>query len=213
MSASCCEHETPKPQSLQNLPRYRRVLWAALWLNALMFGVELIAAHRSGSLSLVADAVDFAADAMNYGISLAVLGSVLLVRAKAALFKAACMAALGLYVWVGAAWQWSQTDVPHAATMGVVGVMALAVNVAVAALLYAFREGDANMRSVWLCSRNDAIGNLAVVAAALGVFGTHQAWPDLLVATLMATLALRGAWVIARQARVELKQAPGGHAH
>jgi Co/Zn/Cd efflux system component len=190
------------------------VLWVALGLNALMFAVELLAAQRSGSLSLVADAVDFAADAMNYALSLAVLGSVLLMRAKAALFKAACMAALGGYVWLSTLWRLGAgAEAPHAFTMGSVGLMALAVNGAVAALLYAFREGDANVRSVWLCSRNDAIGNLAVVAAALGVFGTHRAWPDLLVATIMATLALHGAWVVARQARAELKPAAQGHAH
>lgn len=206
MSAHCCEHDTPKPGTLVNLARYRRILWIALVINAAMFLVEIGAGLQSGSLSLLADAVDFAGDALNYGVSLAVLASALAWRARAAVVKALCMMGFGVYVLGAAVWSLWQGGVPQPLTMGVVAVVALLANVAVAWMLYAFREGDANMRSVWLCSRNDAIGNLAVLLAALGVFGTGSAWPDLLVASLMAGLALQGGWVVMRQARRELRQ-------
>lgn len=215
MSAHCCHHDTPSAESIANLARYRRILWIALVINAAMFLVEIGAGLQSGSLSLLADAVDFAGDALNYGVSLAVLASALAWRAKAALVKALSMMGFGLYVLGAALWSLWHGGVPQHMTMGVVAVLALVANVAVAWMLYAFREGDANMRSVWLCSRNDAIGNLAVLLAAVGVFGTGSAWPDLLVAGLMATLALQGGWTVFRQARRELGQSPQGpgHAH
>ncbi len=218
MSAHCCEHDCPAPGQITNLPRYRRVLWVALIVNAAMFLVELGAGFSSGSLSLLADAIDFAGDALNYGVSLAVLASALAWRARAAMFKAFSMMGFGLYVLGSAVWAVWNGRVPDAPTMGVVALLALLANVSVAWLLYAFREGDANMRSVWLCSRNDAIGNVAVFLAALGVFGTGTAWPDLLVAALMASLALQGGWQVLRQARGELGQqgAQGhddGHGH
>jgi Co/Zn/Cd efflux system component len=205
MSAHCCEHDTPAPQTVIDLPRYRRVLWLALLVNAAMFAIEVAGGIRSGSLSLLADAVDFAGDALNYGVSLAVLAAAVVWRARAALAKAASMMGFGVFVLGSALWNVWHGEVPVAATMGVVAVMALAANLGVAWMLYAFREGDANMRSVWLCTRNDAIGNLAVMAAALGVFGTGAAWPDLAVAGLMATLALRGGWQVLEQARREIK--------
>lgn len=211
MSESChghCCHDTPPPESIINLDRYRRVLWVALSLNAAMFFVELLAGAQAGSLSLLADAIDFAGDALNYGVSLAVLASALVWRARAAAVKALSMMGFGVYVLGSALWSLWHGLPPDALTMGVVAVLALAVNVGVAVMLYAFREGDANMRSVWLCSRNDAIGNVAVMLAALGVFGTGSAWPDLLVAGLMAALALQGGWQVLRQARNELQ---GGH--
>ncbi|MDZ7921224.1 cation transporter [Rhodoferax sp.] len=220
MSQHCCEHDTPAAHTLQNPARYRRILWIALLINAAMFGVELLAGWRSGSLSLLADAIDFAGDALNYGVSLAVLSAALAWRARAALLKSVSMMGFGLLVLGRAAWSLWQGNVPDATTMGVVGFLALAANVAVAWMLYAFREGDANMRSVWLCSRNDAIGNIAVMLAALGVLGTGSGWPDLLVAVGMAALALQGGWQVWRQARGELAQTGQGgdndhhgHAH
>ena len=151
---------------------------------------------------------------MNYGVSLAVLSAALTWRARAAQLKALSMMAFGLFVLGRAIWAALGGGVPDAATMGVVGALALATNVSVAWMLYAFREGDANMRSVWLCSRNDAIGNIAVMGAALGVLGTGTAWPDLAVAAVMATLALWGGWQVLRQARSELlESAAAGHAH
>lgn len=210
MSAHCCEHESPASSQMVNPARYRRVLWVALLVNAAMFLVELGAGFSSGSLSLLADAIDFAGDALNYGVSLAVLASALAWRARAAMLKAFSMMGFGLYVLANTLWAVWNGRVPDAPTMGVVALLALLSNVAVAWLLYAFREGDANMRSVWLCTRNDAIGNVAVFLAALGVFGTGAAWPDLMVAALMASLALHGGWQVLRQARGELG---GEHAH
>jgi Co/Zn/Cd efflux system component len=218
MSAHCCDHDTPKAENILNLPRYRRILWIALVINAAMFLVEIAAGVQAGSLSLLADAVDFAGDALNYAVSLAVLASALAWRARAAVLKALSMMGFGLYVLGAAIWAVWNGEVPQAITMGVVAMLALAANVGVAWMLYAFREGDANMRSVWLCSRNDAIGNAAVFLAALGVFGTGAAWPDLIVASLMASLALHGGWTVLRQARAELGgstvEGDGhGHAH
>ncbi len=185
-------------------PRYRRALWVALILNAVMFVVEIAGGLKSGSVSLLADAVDFAGDAANYGISLAVLSMGLAWRARAALIKGVTMGAYGVLVLAKTAWAAALGVPPEPTIMGLVALLALAVNVGVAILLYTFRNGDANMRSVWLCSRNDAIGNVAVAIAALGVFGTGTAWPDLFVAGVMATLALTASVVVVRQARAEL---------
>lgn len=217
MSAHC-DHHAPQTEKIVNLSRYRQILWIALVVNFTMFLVEIGAGVQAGSLSLLADAVDFAGDALNYAVSLAVLASALAWRARAAVFKATTMIGFGLYVLGSAVWSVWNGELPQAVTMGAVALLALAANVAVAWMLYAFREGDANMRSVWLCSRNDAIGNVAVLLAALGVFGTGSAWPDLLVASLMATLALHGGWTVLRQARNELdtNAAEGdshGHVH
>ena len=173
MSANCCNHE-PNPTID---PRYKRVLWVALVLNFLMFGVELFAGWRSGSLALLADSVDFFGDAVNYGLSIWVLAMSLAARAKAALVKAASMGLFGLWILGSAIWRLFHGSLPDAQTMTVIGILAFAVNVFVAFLLYAYRNGDSNMRSVWLCTRNDALGNIAVVIAALGVFGTGTAWP------------------------------------
>jgi Co/Zn/Cd efflux system component len=180
------------------------VLLLALVLNSIMFVVELGASWKSGSVSLLADSIDFFGDAGNYAISLAVVGMAMPARSKAAVFKAACMGAFGVFVLAKAAWSLRSGVPPEPATMGAVGFIALTVNGAVAVLLFRFRTGDANMRSVWICSRNDALGNAAVMLAALGVLGTGSAWPDLLVAAAMGALALSGAWSVLRQARSEL---------
>jgi len=197
MSASCCPPSTPSVD-----PGYRRVLWIALIVNAAMFAVEVASGIGSGSVSLLADAIDFFGDASNYALSLAVLAMAATIRSRAALFKAACMALFGVFVLGRALWVLLDGSVPEPVTMGVVAIAALVANVGVALLLY--REGDANMRSVWICSRNDAFGNVAVGLAALGVFGTGSAWPDLAVAAAMAMLALTGAYSVGRQARTEL---------
>lgn len=204
MSTHCCNHDTQNPNSITNMARYKRILWIALAANAAMFFVEIAAGIQSGSLALLADAVDFAADALNYAISLAVLAAALTWRAKAAIFKAVCMVAFGLYILTTAIWSVWNGQTPEATTMGVVAVMALSVNIAVAWMLYAFREGDANMKSVWLCSRNDAIGNVAVIIAAVGVFGTGTPWPDIIVGAIMALLAMHGGWTVWKMARREL---------
>lgn len=210
MSDSCHSHGCSSPTDAAQSPRYRRVLWAALFINAAMFGVELVAGLRADSVSLLADAVDFLGDAANYGVSLLVLGMAVMWRSRAALLKGLCMGAFGVFVLGRAVWAVASGTVPEALTMGAVASAALVANVAVAWMLYAWREGDANMRSVWLCSRNDAIGNLAVMAAALGVFGTGSAWPDLGVALVMATLALLAARSVVAQALHELRPAAAG---
>lgn len=205
MTVHKCEHETPAPHQIGNLARYRKVLWIALGVNLAMFIVEIAAGLTAGSLSLQADAIDFAGDALNYGVSLAMLTSALTWRSYAAIGKAISMMTFGLLILGQALWAVWHGSVPDAAAMGAVATLALVANISVAWMLYAFREGDANMRSVWLCSRNDAIGNLAVIAAAAGVFGTSRAWPDLAVASLMAALALSSGWTVLRQAHREMR--------
>jgi Co/Zn/Cd efflux system component len=200
--ANCCEHDCA-PTALE--PRWRRVLWAALAINAVMFAVEIGGSLVADSSALLADAVDFFGDAFNYGLSLAVLALSPLARARAAAVKGATMTGYGLFVGGHAAWAWSQGIVPAPATMGAVAVLALLANAAVALLLYRYRNGDANMRSVWICSRNDVLGNLAVIAAALGVFGTAQGWPDAVVAAILSVLAVSGGIAVMRHVRKELR--------
>lgn len=207
MSAHCDDHcHAPATGAIP--PGYRRALWVALVVNAAMALIEIGSGLASGSVSLLADAVDFFGDAANYGLSLAVLSMALHWRSRVAWVKGWTMAAFGVFVLARAGWGLATGQVPEPVTMGAVGLLALAANVGVALLLYAYRDGDANMRSVWLCTRNDALGNLAVLAAALGVFGTGRAWPDLVVATVMATLALTAARSVLRQARAELADVP-----
>lgn len=202
MSASCCSHSNDSSPPVDR--HYRKALWVALLLNAMMFVVELGASWTSGSVSLMADSIDFFGDAANYGISLVVLAMAASARSRAALFKATTMGAFGVFVLGKALYNLQAGVTPEPITMGAVGLAALAVNAGVAVMLFRFRSGDANMRSVWICSRNDAIGNVAVMLAAVGVFGTGSGWPDLVVAGVMAALALTGAWTVVRQARAEL---------
>lgn len=189
-------------------PAYRRALWIALVVNAAMFAIEAAAGLAAGSVSLQADALDFFGDAANYGISLWVLSMALAWRAQAALLKGLSMGAFGMWVLGSALYNVITGTVPDAMTMGVVGFLALLANVGVAMLLFRFRDGDANMRSVWLCTRNDAIGNVAVMLAALGTFGVGSNWPDILVAAVMASLALSSAYEVIRRAWSELHRVP-----
>ncbi|AZI37731.1 putative CDF-family cation efflux system protein [Caenibius tardaugens NBRC 16725] len=206
MAGDCCESACGSTKAL-NEPRWRRALWIALAINAGMFGVEMFAGSAADSHALQADALDFLGDAANYAISLLVAGMPLIWRSRAALAKGLTLAVLGGWILVTAARAAIIGTSPEAATMGVVGFAALATNATVALMLYRFRTGDANMRSVWICSRNDAIGNIAVVAAALGVFGTGSAWPDLIVATILATLGISGGVQIIRHAGREFQEA------
>ncbi len=206
MSESCCSGGCAA-QTSEHSQRYRRVLWAALIINAAMFAVELAGGLHAGSVALLADAVDFFGDAANYGLSLAVLGMAPVWRSRTALIKGFSMGAYGAFVLAKAAWSAANGIVPEPLTMGVIGALALAANGSVALMLYAFREGDANMRSVWLCSRNDAIGNLAVLAAALGVSLMGASWPDLAVAVVMGLLGLTAARSVMTRARSELRTA------
>ncbi len=203
MGKTCCGPDEAGANN--NDPTLRRILWIALGLNAIMFGVEIVAGIAADSRALQADALDFLGDAANYAISLGVAGMALVWRARAALVKAATMLAFGLWVLGSAIWGFFVEASPEPGTMGAIGSLALAVNLAVAAMLFRYRSGDANMRSVWICSRNDAIGNIAVLAAAIGVFGTGRAWPDLVVASIMAGLAVWGSAEVFNQARGELR--------
>lgn len=203
MGNTCCGRDEAGANN--NDPTWRRILWIALGLHAIMFGVEIVAGIAADSRALQADALDFLGDAANYAISLGVAGMAIVWRARAALVKAATMLAFGLWVLGSAIWGFFVGASPDPGTMGAIGSLALAVNLAVAAMLFRYRSGDANMRSVWICSRNDAIGNIAVLAAAIGVFGTGRAWPDLVVASIMAGLAVWGSAEVFKQARGELR--------
>ena len=207
-TASDCEthacgcHGNPQFDGLD--PRYRRVLWLVIAINAAMFFIEMSAGHLAGSQALQADALDFLGDTLTYGMSLAVIGMPLVVRARAAVVKGVGLFGMGLWVFGSTAYQVLQTGTPRAEIMGVIGFLALAANVASVLLLLRYKDGDANVRSVWLCSRNDAIGNVAVMIAALGVWGTATAWPDLMVAAMMAGLFVSSAVQVLRQSMSEL---------
>jgi len=185
MSASCCGSGA----SFEGLsPDYKRRLWAVIAINAVMFAVEMVAGHLAGSRALQADALDFLGDTLTYGMSMAVIGASLRVRASAALIKGFSLLAVGLWVFGSTIYKVFVLGVPQAQVMGAIGLLALAANMASVLLLVKYKDGDANVRSVWLCSRNDAIGNVAVMLAALGVWGTQTGWPDVIVAALMAGL-------------------------
>jgi Co/Zn/Cd efflux system component len=202
---ACCNHCDDDPGAT-SAAAYRRVLWSVLAVNAAMFTVEIGAGVLAGSASLQADALDFLGDAGNYVISLSVIGMALRYRAMAAFAKGATMAVFGLWVVGVTLWHAWHGTLPQAVTMGAVGVAALAANGFSFGLLWAYRNGDANMRSAWICTRNDVLGNLAVLMAALSVFGTGTGWPDLVVAAIMAVLALQGAITVMRHAKAELRQ-------
>lgn len=206
MSAHCCDHNHGHEHgNTGDDPVYRRVLTIALVINLAMFLVEIFTSQTARSDSLLADSIDFLGDAANYAVSLWVLGAGVMLRARASLLKAASMAGFGIWVLGSAAVHAIAGAVPEAPTMSVVGSLALAANLGVAVMLFRFRDGDSNRRSVWLCTRNDAIGNLAVLAAAAGVFGTGHGWPDALVAAGMGLLALQSAVRVARQAHGEIR--------
>jgi Co/Zn/Cd efflux system component len=188
---------------------YGRVLWIALAVNALMFVVEVAAGLFAGSLSLQADALDFLGDAGNYALSLWAASRALTVRAGVATVKGVTMGLFGLWVLVRALHGVVAGDVPHAEVMGVTGFAALLANLGVAVLLYRYRNGDSNMRSVWLCTRNDVLGNLAVLLAASGVLALGSRWPDLLVAALISGLAITGAAQVLGLARQERRACSG----
>lgn len=206
MGASCCHHDHHHDHGTRSATKL--ALWIALALNAAMFVIELGAGLAAGSTALLADSADFLGDAANYGIALIVLPLALAWRARAALLKGVTMGLFGLWVAAETIGHVITGAVPEPATMGAVGFAALIVNVVVAVMLYRFRSGDSNMRAVWICSRNDALGNLAVLLAASGVFATGTPWPDIAVAALMATLALSGATQVILGARAELRNIP-----
>lgn len=205
MSATCTSCASDHEDGAQD-KTYRKILWFALVTNAAMFFVELIAGALGQSLSLTADAMDFFSDASNYAITLIVLGMSLSVRAKAALFKGGCMGLVGLYVFYSSVSHIVEGTIPRAEVMGIIGFMALVTNVVVAVLLFKFRKGDANHQSIWICSRNDAIANIAVMMAGAGVWSSQTGWPDIFVGLGIAGLGLWGATQIVRKSLSEMKE-------
>lgn len=200
---SCC----PQEYKFDGMsPVYLRVLWAVIAINAAMFGIEMAAGVMAGSQALQADALDFLGDTLTYGLSLYVIGKSLRARTAAALFKGVTLALMGLWVFGDTLYSVLVVGVPRAEVMGLVGLLALAANLTSVLLLLRFRNGEANVRSVWLCSRNDAIGNVAVILAASGVWASGTAWPDLAVAGAMAGLFLWSATLIILQALREYRQ-------
>lgn len=200
--SACCDHDV-KFDGVSK--EYKRVLWVVIVINAAMFLVEMSAGKLAGSQALQADALDFLGDAFTYGLSVAVIGMSLKVRATAALLKGISLLLMGLWVFGSTAYQFFVLGVPKAEIMGVIGFLALAANMASVLLLMRYKDGDANVRSVWLCSRNDAIGNVAVMVASAAVWLTATAWPDLIVAIIMAGLFLRSSQLILVQAWQEFK--------
>jgi Co/Zn/Cd efflux system component len=200
----CCEteHEFDGASAA-----YKRVLWVVIVLNGAMFLVETGAGVLAKSMALRADALDFLGDSVTYAISLMVIGAALRWRARAAMFKGVSLGVMGLWVFGATLYHTLVGGQPEPVTMGLIGALALVVNVTSAALLFRFRDGDANVRSVWLCSRNDAIGNVAVLVAAGLVQLTATPWPDLIVAAGMAALFLKGSFAIVRHARTDLARA------
>ena len=203
MGVDCCGHGT----TFEGLSAdYKRRLWLVIAINASMFLVEMGAGAVAGSLALQADALDFLGDATTYGISLAVIGSSIQIRARAAILKALSLTAMALWVLGSTAYHVLILGVPRAEIMGAIGFLALAANAASVLILMRYKDGDANVRSVWLCSRNDAIGNVAVMIAALAVWSTATKWPDLLVAAIMAGLFLTSSIQILRQSFREMRE-------
>lgn len=186
---------------------FRGVLWICLGLNFSMFIIDILASHIAGSIALLADAIDFFSDSASYVISLYVLNKSLRWRAAAALINAGGMAVVGLWVAYAAFERFHHPIVPHAPLMGGVGAMALCVNLTSAALLYRFRHGDSNARSVWMCSRNDALYNIGIIVSAFLVFYTASGWPDLAIAILILVLELFSAWHVFEHAREDFKRA------
>jgi Co/Zn/Cd efflux system component len=205
MADACCSPPPLNVDRHRGNAAYRRILWVVLAINAAMFLVEIGAGLAAGSASLQADALDFLGDAANYAISLFVIGMALRYRAAAALAKGATMGLFGLWVIGMVVWHSMNETLPSAFTMCAIGIGALAANAGSFGLLWAYRHGDANMRSAWICTRNDVLGNFAVLLAAVGVFGTGTGWPDLIVAAIMASLALQGAATVIRQSLAELR--------
>ena len=210
MSIGCCSDSCNAAQVVDK--RYVKVLWIGLVLNLAMFALEIIGASSASSVALFADSIDFFSDSVNFALSLLALSLALVWRSRLAMLKGVAMVLMGFFVlWQG--WQhFSSGSVPEPLTMGWIGLLALLINGLVAYLLYKYRTGDANMRAVWLCSRNDAIGNVAVILAAVGVFRSSHGWPDLLVALVMAVLSIWSGLSIVRLADVEI-DGHAGHQH
>ena len=206
MAVGCCEHEHTHTFDGMD-PRYKKILWTVIGLNGGMFLVELAGGALAGSQALQADSLDFAADAATYGLSLWAIGKPLATRATAALIKGASLLGIGAWVLGATLWQLLVLGLPNAPMMSGIALMALVANLTSVMLLARYQQGDANVRSVWLCSRNDAIGNVTVIIAAGLVWLLATPWPDLVVALGMAGLFFQSANRILQQAWAERRQA------
>ncbi len=203
--AGCC----PDPAPSGSDRRFdRRILGLVLGINGTMFLVEITAGWHAESVALQADALDFLGDSVNYAVALFVMGRSIAWRAGTAMLKGLAMLGFGIFVLLASLAHALGGSAPEASVMGVIGAIALLANLISAALLFRFRAGDSNLRAVWLCSRNDAIGNLAVMAAAAGVYLSATPWPDLAVGVVIAILAIGSGGSVIRQARAEMRQAP-----
>lgn len=205
MSIGCCGSESKFDGTSTE---FRRALWAVIAINGVMFAFELSAGLLANSKALQADALDFMGDTITYALSLYVIGMSIRTRGMVAMLKGVSLAGMGAWILISTIYQAFVTKVPAAEVMGMIGFVALAANLLSVAILLRFKDGDANVRSVWLCSRNDAIGNIAVIIAASGVWATGAAWPDLIVAAIMAGLFSWSSFQIIRQARSEIQHVP-----
>jgi Co/Zn/Cd efflux system component len=186
--------------------RQRRVFHIVLWINITMFLLEAVAGMLSYSTALVADSVDMLGDAIVYGFSIYVIGRGTIWQARAAILKGLIMAAFGVGVLVQVIVMVLNGLVPSAEVMGLVGVLALTANVFCLMLLWRHRAEDINMRSAWVCSRNDVIGNVGVLVGAVGVTLSGSAWPDIVIGLLLAAVFSRSAILVIREARLDLAQ-------
>ena len=192
---------------------YKRRLMLVTAINVAMFVVEMTAGQLSGSQALKADALDFAADGATYALSFWAIGRPQRVRTGAAVIKGVSLLAMGIWIAATTLYQFFVLGVPEAQVMGLIGFLALAANLLSVYLLFAYKDGDANIRSVWLCSRNDAIGNVAVMVAAVLVAWLNSGAPDLIVAGVMAALFLTSSYQILRQSWTEWNASKSGHDH
>ncbi len=186
---------------------YKKILWLVIGINAAMFFIEYYSGYLARSQGLKADALDFLGDSLTYGMSLAVIGMSLKTRATAALIKGVSLLFMALWVLGSTLYNSFYDLIPTAQIMGTIGLLALGANLLSVLLLMRYKDGDANVRSVWQCSRNDAIGNVLIIISALGVWGTATRWPDLIVAALLAGLFLRSAFLILTQGWEEYQSA------
>jgi len=208
MSGGCCGNNAKFDGTSDG---FKRALWLVIAINAVMFAVEMYGGAMAGSQALKADALDFLADSATYGLSLWAIGRSLQTRSNAAIVKGVSLLLMGAWVFGSSIYQIFVMQVPVAPLMSIIGMMALAANVVSVLILVRYKDGDANVRSVWLCSRNDAISNIAVILAAGVVWYTQSAWPDLIVAIFMAGLFTSSAIQILKQAWAERKAPPQCH--
>lgn len=201
--ADCCNDKACEIEALRS--RQSSTLKIVLGINAVMFAVELTAGLLASSVSLVADSLDMLGDALVYSFGLFVVARSARMKAISALLKGSIMAAFGLFVLGQAIYKIIVPQVPVFEAIGAVGLLALAANSVCLLLLWRHRADDINMRSVWLCSRNDIIANLSVLVAALGVWLTHSGWPDIIVGLALAVLFLRSALFVLRESTTELR--------